>query len=509
MESGLYVTFFDRDEAHDRELPPVGPLDRVVLRHKQLVAERGSVQQAQELGVAIDRWLEAELELQRATGEEPGGTKRPDLRIAARDGVFVRFAVFGEARERDVVPEAGPFAVVVVGPRSVEGDGQLLASRAASDLAAWEIQTNVGDDFAGLHKPDIAFRATSGTYHPSIAPAPAARTPMAEPPRPTGPAFVPPPRIEPAFTPPPRIEAAPPRVEPAHPPPIEREPLFKPVEREPLFKPAETEPLFKPREQRPVASPPQKVVPPAEDVPALTSSDLELIERMERDRAEDTLRARVQEEERRRLGVDETTDDAATTWAMRYRPQTSDGAASQTDEGAPTGSLLWRLRFVLIGILLVSVGLYTFTAIRGGTAAGINSVQQQFQTVGVGTKVSGTRWEWVVNGVQRLPEAGTARAAGVFYVVRVGATNKGTEGAQLSPSDFTLIDASGVEHTAASLGSGVYQGQSNPGSPNIWPQGFPVGRTTTFNVVFDIDPGLGRGMKLGISDLPRTRMALD
>jgi hypothetical protein len=502
MESGLYVTFFDRDEAHDRELPPVGPLDRVVLRHKQLVAERGSVQQAQELGVAIDRWLEAELELQRATGEEPGGTKRPDLRIAARDGVFVRFAVFGEARERDVVPEAGPFAVVVVGPRSVEGDGQLLASRAASDLAAWEIQTSVGDDFAGLHKPDIAFRATSGAYHPSIAPALAARTPIVEPPRRAEPAFVPPPRIEPAFTPPPRIESAPPpRVEPAYPPPVEREPLFKP---------SEAEPLFRPREERPVYTPPPKLVPPAADVPALTANDLELIERIERERAEDTLRARVQEEERRRLGVDETTDDAATTWAMRYRPQPADGAASRVDEGAPAGSLLWRLRFVLIGILLVSVGLYTFTAIRSGTAAGVNSVQQQqFQTVGVGTKASGTRWEWVVNGVQRLPEAGTARATGVFYVVRVGATNKGTEGAQLSPSDFTLIDANGVEHAPASLGSGVYQGQSNPGSPNIWPQSFPVGRTTTFNVVFDIDPGLGRGMKLGISDLPRTRLALD
>src|SRR5438132_12234725 len=232
MESGIYVTFFNRDEAHDRELPPVGPLDRVVLRHKQLVAERGMVQQAQELGVAIDRWLEAELELQRATGEEPGGTKRPDLRIAARDGVFVRFAVFGEARERDAVPETGPFAVVVVGPRTVEADGQLLASRAASDLAAWELTNGVSNDFAGLHKPDVAFRATSGAYHPSVAPAPVARTPVLERAR-IEPAFVPPPRIEPAFTPPPRIEPAPPsRVEPVYTPPIEREPLFKPSQAE-------------------------------------------------------------------------------------------------------------------------------------------------------------------------------------------------------------------------------------------------------------------------------------
>jgi len=511
MESGLYVTFFNRDETHDRELPPVGPLDRVVLRHKQLVAERGTVQQAEDAGVAIDRWLEAELELQRATGEEPGGTRRPDLRVAARDGVFVRFAVFGDARERDVVPETGPFAVVVVGPRTVEADGQLLASRAASDLAAWEIHAGAGNDFAGLHKPDVAFRATSGAHHPSIAPQSVARTPVVEPPRRAEPAFVPPPRIEPAFTPPPRVEAAPPpRVEPAN-PPVEREPLFKPVEREPLFKPAESEPLFKPREARPAyVPPPPPAFNPAQKEAALTANDLELIERMERERAEDTLRTRVQEEERRRLGVDETVDDAATTWAMRYRPQTSDGAAeARAAEGAPSGSLLWRLRFVLIGILLVSVGLYTFTAIRTGNAAGVNSVQQQFQTVGVGTKVSGTRWEWVVNGTQRVAEAGTVKPSGVFYIVRVGAMNKGTEGAQLSPSDFTLIDANGVEHAAAGLSSGVYQGTGNTGSPNIWPQGFPVGRTTTFNVVFDIDPALGKGMKLGVTDLPKTRIQLD
>jgi hypothetical protein len=491
MESGLYVTFFNRDEAHDRELPPVGPLDHVVLRHKQLVAERATVQQAQDLGVAIDRWLEAELELQRATGEEPGGVKRQDLRVAARDGVFVRFAVFGEAREREAAPEIGPFAVVVVGPRTVEGDGQLLASRAASELAPWELQSGAGEA-AGLHKPDVAFRAASGAYHGSIAPPPA-RAPVYEPPRPAPPAFTPP-RIEPAFAPPPRVEP---------------EPLFKPPEREPLFKPAEAEPLFKPRESRPAYKPPPVFTPPAEEPPALTARDLELIERMERDRAEDTLRARVQEEERRRLGVDETTDDAASTWAMRYRPQAS-GAAADTAEGAPAGSLLWRLRFVLIGILLVSVGLYTFTAIRSGTAAGVNSVQQQqFNTVGVGSKVSGTRWEWVVNGVQRTQDAGTAKPSGVFYVVRVGATNKGTDGAQLSPSEFTLVDANGIEHAAAGISSGVYQGSSNPGSPNIWPQGFPIGRTTNFNVVFDIDPSLGKGMKLGVSDLPRTRIALD
>ncbi|HEU5288131.1 MAG TPA: hypothetical protein VFV20_07000, partial [Candidatus Limnocylindria bacterium] len=107
MESGIYVTFFDAGEPPERELPPVGPLEHVVLRHRELVAERRTVGQAPDTGVEIARWLEAELELQRATGEEPGGPRRAEMRILARDGVYVRFAVFGDVRERDSVAELG------------------------------------------------------------------------------------------------------------------------------------------------------------------------------------------------------------------------------------------------------------------------------------------------------------------------------------------------------------------------------------------------------------------
>ena len=135
MEPGLYVTFFAKDEPASKELPPVGPLDNVVLRQHGLFAERRSVQQAQELGVAIDRWLEAELEFQRATGEEPGGAKRHERRFSSSDGVYVRFAVFGDAREHDLVPELGTFAVVVVRSGSIEADGVTLAKRTSSEIA--------------------------------------------------------------------------------------------------------------------------------------------------------------------------------------------------------------------------------------------------------------------------------------------------------------------------------------------------------------------------------------
>jgi len=495
MQPGLYVTFFDADEAPARELPPVGPLDHVVVRHHQLVAERISVQQADDLGVAIDRWLEAELELQRATGEEPGGTTHREMRLSARDGVFARFAVFGDAGERDTMAELGPYAVIVVGPRSVEADGQVLATRAASELAPWELTSGASTDLAGLHKPDIAFRTASGTYHAGVAPAPPTRIAAIEP------RFTPPPRIEPAFTPAPRVE-------PAIVPPPRGEPLFRPsMEPEPLFRPPDDRPAKRPA-PLPTAPP-----PPGAEPAALTASDRELIERIERERAEETLRARIQGQERRRLGVDEAAaaEDAATTWAMRYRPQAEGGGADASE--APTGGfsfggLLWRMRFAIIGILLIGAGAYGFIAIRTGTAPSVAGAQP-YTFVGVGSKFTGTRWDWVINGVQRVNEAGKVRAQGVYYVVRVGATNKGTDGAQLAPNDFTLIDANGVEHTASGLGSGVYQNADNAGSPNLWPASFPAGKSVTFNVVFEIDPSLPRGMDLGIADAPRMRVHLD
>ncbi|HYR92971.1 MAG TPA: hypothetical protein VEP48_02105 [Methylomirabilota bacterium] len=499
MDSGLYITFFTKDEPHDRDLPPVGPLDQVVLRHRQLVADRKAAQQSQDPGVSIDRWLEAELELQRATGEEPGGTKRSDIRVTAPDGVFVRFAVFGDVRERDPMTEVGPFAIVVVGPRSVEGDGQQLASRSAGDLATWELTSGAGGDFAGLHKPDIAFRNATGAYHRSIAPAATPRTTQVDA------AFAPAPlHPEPPFS-----AAASRYAEPAVTPIPRNEPLFVPPREEFLNAPT-TEPLFKPREEHAYAATPPRPARPTEEVSALTSSDIELIARIERERAEETLRARVQDEERRRLGVDEAAGDSASTWAMRYRPQEANpqDTADAQGGGLTLGALLWRMRIAIIGVLLVGVAAYGFAAITTGTAPNVAGVQQ-FSYVGVGTRIIGTRWDWIVNGVQRVATAGDSKPRGIYYLVRVGATNKGTEGAQLAPNDFVLVDPNGIEHTALGLGSGVYQGPSNVGSSNVWPREFPVGKTVNFSVVFDIEPSLGRGMVFGITDVPKTRVRLD
>ncbi|HZP97369.1 MAG TPA: DUF4352 domain-containing protein [Candidatus Limnocylindria bacterium] len=465
MESGIYVTFFDSGEASNRALPPVGPLDRVVVRHHDLVAERIPLTQPPDMGADIARWLEAELELQRATGEEPGGPKRSEMRFAARGGVYLRFAVFGDLRERDPIPEFGPFAVVVVGRRGVEGDGQLLATRTSSELAAWELTGHAGE-VVGTRKPDIALRTNATAYHPQIAPA----APRAG-----------------------RI------VEPAPPPARKLAPIVLPP-----TSPAEPEPLFR------QATPPEREqsTPPAEEPPALTPGDLALIQRVEQQRAEETLRARIQDEERRRLGVDES-DDEASTWAMRYRAQpANEQTAVEAGGGFELGVLLWRLRFAIIGLLLLGVGAYGFTMVRTG---GISSVpgQQAIKIVGIAQKVSSPRWDYIVNGVQRTDSAGTAKARGVFYVVRIGVTNRGTEGAQLSPSEFVLTDANGTEHRAEALASGAYYGPGNPQSQFVWPQSFPIGKSASLGVVFDVDPSLGRGMQLQIADLPDTRVKLD
>lgn len=480
MESGIYISFFDPGDAPERELPPVGPFEHVVVRHRELIAQRRPVTEAPDHSIDIARWLEAELELQHATGEEPGGPTRGEMRIVARDGVYVRFAVFGDARERDLVPELGPFAVVVVGRRGLDGDGRILATRTSSELAAWELTSHAGEELVGRHKPDVAFRTTTTPYHPQIAPLRAHTAAAAAAPKST----VGEPAEPPALAPPP-------------------DSAFGPIDLPPTAEPG---PLFRPPTPRvrELYAPPVYTPPTGKEPPALTPEDLALIQRIEQQRAEEMLRARIQEEERPRLGVDQSDEDA-TSWALRYRAQP---AAAETAPAVVAGggldfpALLWRLRFAIIGVLLLGVGAYGFTVIRTGG-------QQSIRTVGIAERFSSARWDYVVTGVQRSETAGNARARGIYFVVRIGVTNRGTDGAQLSPSDFLLTDGNGTEYRSESVAGGAYFSQSNTQSQFIWPQTFPIGKTTTLAVIFDVDPSVGRGMRLSISDVPTVRVKLD
>jgi hypothetical protein len=168
VEPGLYVTFFTEGEPMGGELPPVGPLDNVVVRDRSLMGDRkdGDAEVVNGGG----RWVEAEHEFRRATGKEPGGAKRPDLRIAGPEGVYLRFVSFGDAAEHDPIPELGPYAVVVIGRRGVEADGDPLATRTGTANNLWQLTGVGGSAFVGVIRPDIAFRTRSTTYHPEINP---------------------------------------------------------------------------------------------------------------------------------------------------------------------------------------------------------------------------------------------------------------------------------------------------------------------------------------------------
>ena len=483
MEPGLYVTFFAKDEPASKELPPVGPLDNVVLRQHGLFAERRSVQQAQELGVAIDRWLEAELEFQRATGEEPGGAKRHERRFSSSDGVYVRFAVFGDAREHDLVPELGPFAVVVVRSGSIEADGVTLATRTSSEIAVWELAMEAGEESAGLHKPDIALRTANGSFHPSI-------TPTA-------------PRARPAdelaqVTPPPPPFELPPLEMPSKDPPAMWPPLTAPA--------LPTEQLYADRPNKPVEAffVDAPTPPPAE--PPLTTDDRAMIEQLDRDRRDETLRARIQLEERKRLGVGENSSASGTSFAMRYRnqPGNEEETSVEGDEdGRAWGPALWRMRFAIVGVLLVLAGVYTFVTLRGGIGLGPSAANLRY--VGLTQRITGAHWEYTVNAVQSSPQSGSARANGTFYIVRLAVTNTAGEGQQLSPSSFTLIDANGGRHGPEGTNSGVYA----QGSGIVWPDAFPMRQVVSAPIVFDIDPSLPHGMMLSIDELPDLRIRLD
>jgi hypothetical protein len=196
VEPGLYLTFFSEGEPFDRELPPVGPLEHVVVRDRKLVADRKDGE-TDPFGVG-GRWVEAEREFRRATGQEPGGATRPDLRIGAPEGVYVRFVSFGDDAKHDPMPELGPYAVVVVGRRGVEADGDPLATRAGASQTQWVLTGVGGGAFVGVVRPDIAFRTRSTGYHPEVTPFRRETRPAVPPSRPAPPPPTPVRAAEPA-----------------------------------------------------------------------------------------------------------------------------------------------------------------------------------------------------------------------------------------------------------------------------------------------------------------------
>ena len=106
-EQGVYLQFFDEGEAADRELPPLGPFELLIIRHNRIIGDRENVEHDALGAGSVERWLEAELELRRALGDEPGGVRRSHMRIRApRGDIIVRFYDYA-GDEAPKVPELG------------------------------------------------------------------------------------------------------------------------------------------------------------------------------------------------------------------------------------------------------------------------------------------------------------------------------------------------------------------------------------------------------------------
>jgi hypothetical protein len=403
VEPGLYLTFFNEGEPFDAELPPVGPLEHVVVRDRSLMADRKDGQEADLFGGGR-RWIEAEHELRRATGQEPGGAKRSDLRISAPEGVYLRFVSFGEAAAPDPFPELGPYAVVVVGRRGVEADGDSLATRSGFNGHRWELTGVGGSAFVGVIRPDIAFRTRSTVYHPEIN-------------------------------------------------------QFR----------ARAQPV-------PAAAPSRTVAPPAPPPSAAA--------RRPPEEPVLSLRGRISSE--------------PSTARTRYATMSPD--ADQREWGGAA----WRLRYLIIGALVVLITVFSVPSIRSAISGGAPTEA----TVGVGTAVSSPEWIYNVGSVRRMTRIGASQPRGTYLVVQVGTTNRGRAGAQLVPSNFTLAAAGGERYVASGTSSGVYSGDSNPDSSYIWPADFPVGRQVVVPLIFDVNPSVS-GTELLIFDLPTTRVRLE
>src|SRR5438876_6876338 len=383
----------------DGELPPVGPLEHVVIRDRSLMADRKDGQDADHFGGGL-RWIEAEQELRRATGQDPGGVKRPDLRIAAPEGVYLRFVSFGEADEHDPIPEFGPYAVVVVGRRGVEADGDPLATRTGSDQNLWELTGVGGSAFVGVTRPDIAFRTRSTAYHPEI----------------------------------------------------------KPFRRE------------APPAPSPTAAAPTT---PAAPVPSRPQGPLEDPGQSLRDR----------------IGSE--------------RPTYNTGAADDLDS-REWGGAAWELRYFIIGALVVLLAVLSVPSIRSL----LNGGSPTSTTVAVGTAVASSDWTYKVGSVRRLARIGASQARGTYVVVQVAATNRGSAGAHLQPSNFSLAVASGEQYAAQPSTGAVYSSALNPDSSYIWPTDFPVGRPVVVPLIFEVNSSV-TGTQLVILDVPATRVRLE
>lgn len=156
VAAGVYLAFDGGPDASGQGGAGIGPYDEIVLRGARAVGEHAGLGKVIALRSAAGSWRDAE---SSSSESDPIESRRGDLRISAGDSdVLVRFSD-DEIAGHTVVPDLGPFAVVVVGTHEVQGDEETLAVR-VSRISPWQLTDRAGAGFQGAMKEALVFVAT-------------------------------------------------------------------------------------------------------------------------------------------------------------------------------------------------------------------------------------------------------------------------------------------------------------------------------------------------------------
>ncbi len=476
-EQGVYLQFLDEGEPPDRELPPLGPFELLIIRHNRIIGDREQIEHDM-LGVgSVERWLEAELELRRALGDEPGGVRRSHMRIRApRGDIIVRFYDYA-GDEAPKVPELGPFYALTVGKREVRADDKLLAIR-STDMSPWTLTDAIRPGIAGINKADFSVFSLSVRE-------PHGLTPQVPPP--------PPPQAPPVavYTPPP-VVSAPPQVAPPAPAPM-------PAAR---VAPEEAAPPGEFVERRKIQREIYLARPlPAQSDEQLTPADVNLILRVDKLKQQELAQQLMVERLRKSQHIDPEVSlrsEAVESLPMRFQPPVKEReraaaeAAEAEYEDVPFTrrvlELLWAARIFLVTglVLLALVAAYGYIQSPASPVAR----QRPLTRAGMNEKVETNDWRYMVISVERPLRLGTVRpATGGFVVVHVALTRKTSDGAQPDPSDFLLIDPVNGQTLALPLSSDVYTAGPK------WASRYSIGVAVDDQIVFDVGPNV-RGLEL-------------
>lgn len=476
-EQGVYLQFFDEDEPPERELPPLGPFELLIVRHNRIIGDREAVEHDM-LGVgSVERWLEAELELRRALGDEPGGVRRSHMRIRAPHGdIIVRFYDYA-GDEAPKVPELGPFYSLTIGKREVRADDKLLAIR-STDMSPWTLTDVIRPGIAGINKADFSVFALSARDPRSAQPAPQ-------------PQYVPP-APQPAPVSPPPVVSTPPQVAPGAGAPAPQPPAAPMSDGAP--------PEFV--ERRKIAREIYVARPlPQQAQEQLTPADVNLILRVDKLKQQELAQQLMIERLRKEQRADPEValrSEAVASLPMRFQPPVKErehaalaAVAEEDYEELPFSQrllgFLWTARLAIITLLILVAAVSAFGYLRQTSAA---NVPPPLTYATVGQKIQSPDWTIAVDSVERTLLLGQTRPlAGSLLIVHITATKKSGDAANLDPSDFVLVDPTGARVAPFTPTSAVYSSATGL----TWPARYSVSAPVRSVVIFDVGPG-ARGL---------------